>query len=37
MKKPNAIQHQTKIALFQWEMYSTTIKFKGIFVPENKH
>lgn len=37
MKKPNAIQHQTKIAFFQWEMHSTTIKFKGFFVPENKH
>jgi hypothetical protein len=37
MKKPNAIQHQTKISFFQWEMHSTTIKFKGFFVPENKH
>jgi hypothetical protein len=37
MKKPNAIQHQTKIAFSQREMHSTTIKFKGFFVPENKH
>jgi hypothetical protein len=28
---------KTKIAFFQWEMHSTTIKFKGFFVPENKH